>query len=686
MEIKESKLKPAWEGKRVWLNLSSIGISAMYFGSAQKRNDDDDHDDDQEKSQPKYKMSWLNHMMLDVNDHESDPPGVKVRSISNLEGVDYLTPGAITSHLSYVFGPVINALQNKGYNSNGKINLAASTYDWRLAPSAMERRDKYFTRTLGYIEELYNSNDSTPVVILSHSLGCKVAHYFLNFALDKKGQSWIDKYVHTYMPVGGPHLGAPKAMRGMISGDKMGLDTFLKDEEGIALGRSFGSGPWLVPQNIPDGCPSTNYIVPHGVLEISFTHAVDANPLVRKRQAISRPKRYKLLISAKGLDGFKRGGRRDIQTPFHRVSSDLGQNVVVFTNDKISFATHTKPYHGGTLQFFLQEPGIASAKKEKGKCKCNPLVWCLCCCCIPCMLAYKIVEWVLCGLISGATLTADAIARSAGNSSTLAFSESAKIPAKVWNGKVVTVKVPLYHIDDYRRYSGIMRCLLAKKSRKVDLFVKLKWVKFDNRKSFRRICSPVCRPSSNAVQLPITTKDNVNQEFSGYDIMEREGLEDLLKFIRDEYDDDKFLPRSLSAIEPPPIKRVHAIYGVNLPTEVGCVYTRQDTCLSGNMLQSLYIPDKKAKIGKNTGYKISGGLIMENPRTKQKLWEDLEISGDGTVPYWSLAHSKTWNSKDCYVTTQELDKAPHREILADPRFHEAVFNYVSTRNHLTPAL
>ena len=75
---------------------------------------------------------------------------------------------------------------------------------------------------------------------------------------------------------------------------------------------------------------------------------------------------------------------------------------------------------------------------------------------------------------------------------------------------------------------------------------------------------------------------------------------------------------------------------------------------------------------------------MENPRTKQKLWKDLEISGDGTVPYWSLAHSKTWNSKDCYVTTQELDKAPHREILADPRFHEAVFNYVSTRNHLTP--
>ena len=217
LEIKESKLNPGWEGKRLWLNLSSIGISAMYFGKAQKRkyasctsqpdidNDDGDDDDDDEEEnirQSNYKSSWLKHMML-ANDNESDPPGVKVRAIPGLDGVDYLTPGTFTSHISYVFGPVIKALEEKGYNSeDGKTNLMASPYDWRLAPSVMEKRDKYFTKTIRYIEELFNNNDSTPVVLLCHSLGCKVAHYLLNFALDKKGQTWIDKHIHTYMVSG----------------------------------------------------------------------------------------------------------------------------------------------------------------------------------------------------------------------------------------------------------------------------------------------------------------------------------------------------------------------------------------------------------------------------------------------------------------------------------------------------
>ena len=402
---------------------------------------------------------------------------------------------------------------------------------------------------------------------------------------------------------------------------------------------------------------------------------MNTNPLVHKRTAISRPKRYQLLVTAKGFDGHKENDQRDIRTPFHRISPDLGENVVVFT-ELISFTTHTKPYHRETLQFLLQEPGMASAKEEKKDCKCNPLVWCLCCLFIPCMLAYKIIEWVLKMLVRSATLTADTISGSAGKSSTLAFSEGIKVPNSVWKGNAVTIKVPMYHKDDYGQYNGALCFMTKRKSRQVDLLVKLKFVGFNKSKSYRRICSPVCRPSSNAVQLPITRNNDTYEEFSGYDIMEREGLQQSLQFIKDNYDKDKYLPRSHSAMDPPPVKRVHAIYGINLPTEIGCVYTRQDACLSDNMLQSLYVPDKKAIIGKNTGYTISGGVIMETHKTKQKIWGNREVSGDGTVPYWSLAHSKTWNSAERKVTTNELDKAPHREILADSRFHKAVLDYV----------
>lgn len=57
-------------------------------------------------------------------------------------------------------------------------------------------------------------------------------------------------FLRPFQPVSGPHLGANKACRGMISGDKMGLESFLNDEEGLSLGRSFGSGAWLIVSKI----------------------------------------------------------------------------------------------------------------------------------------------------------------------------------------------------------------------------------------------------------------------------------------------------------------------------------------------------------------------------------------------------------------------------------------------------
>lgn len=216
-----------------------------------------------------------------------------------------------------------------------------------------------------------------------------------------------------------------------------------------------------------------------------------------------------------------------------------------------------------------------------------------------------------------------------------------------------------------------------KKARKTDLYVRLQWKQFNTTKSFRRICSPVCLPAEDAIQLPITHKGKTYEEFSGYDIAEREGLQKLLRFAKEAYDEDRFQPRELSRSERPPVKRVHAIYGVNLDTEVGCVYSRQDTCTTSKMLQSFYVPDKKAVIDRTCGYKVSGGLIQETPQTKQECADDLEISGDGTVPYWSLSHAKTWDGTDCRVTVQEIEKAEHRKILNDSRFHEALYEYVS---------
>lgn len=465
------------------------------------------------------------------------------------------------------------------------------------------------------------------------------------------------------------------AMQGAIFGKPMGLGAFLSKEEQIWFNRSIGSGPWLVPSDLPEGIPASNYILPHGVLEVSITHAVDMNPLVRKRTSINRPRKYQLVITGKGFNGPK-APLKTVRSFFHKLS-DIGEDVVVF-KDKFSFATETKPYYNETLQFMLQEPGLASAKRDEQNWQCNPIIYCLCCLCIPCMVVYKVLETFSFTLFRGAALAVDAIAGSAGSSATLAFSEEIKIPKSVWNGKSVTIKVPIYHTDDYGQYEGC--CMAEKTNRETHLYVELKWNTFNPTKSFRKLCSPVCRPSESAVQLPITNKLGEGyQEFSGYDIAEREGLNDWLRFVKTHYDGDKHRPRNYSSRDPPPVKRIHAMYGINVPTEIGCVYSRQDTCASEKMLQSRYVPDKKAIIDESCGYIVEDGVIMETPKTKQELFGGIEKCGDGTVPYWSLAHVKTWDSEDCKVTVEEFEGAVHRPILGDARFHESLLKYVCVK-------
>ena len=73
------------------------------------------------------------------------------------------------------------------------------------------------------------------------------------------------------------------------------------------------------------------------------------------------------------------------------------------------------------------------------------------------------------------------------------------------------------------------------------------------------------------------------------------------------------------------------------------------------------------------GYTVSNGLISETPETKQNSGKS--ICGDGTVPYWSLHHVKEWESQVSEVSIFEIDGAEHREILADPRFHNEVLRY-----------
>jgi len=126
----------------------------------------------------------------------------------------------------------------------------------------------------------------------------QTAHYLLNFAKAKEGQEWIDKYMHTYFPVGAPHLGAPKSMRCTIIGDKMGLDTFLTEEEALTCARSFGSVPWMFPLAIPQGMPPAAHIRREGVLHVTVD-PFDCYEMFSERKHM--PSKLRLDVTNNGL-------------------------------------------------------------------------------------------------------------------------------------------------------------------------------------------------------------------------------------------------------------------------------------------------------------------------------------------------------------------------------------------------
>ena len=100
-------------------------------------------------------------------------------------------------------------------------------------------------------------------------MGNKVVHYFLQWAKKFKGQKWIDHNIHAFMAIGfllffsssyllppdfsflqitgAPFLGAPKAIRSVVSGDRMSLEVFLTPKEGLEVSRRVASLPWLFP-------------------------------------------------------------------------------------------------------------------------------------------------------------------------------------------------------------------------------------------------------------------------------------------------------------------------------------------------------------------------------------------------------------------------------------------------------
>ncbi|KAJ3126664.1 hypothetical protein HK101_005719 [Irineochytrium annulatum] len=186
------------------------------------------------------KACWFEHMSLDPKTG-LDPPGIKLRAAQGLDAADYLFPGY------YVLARIIANLATIGYDNNNsscfpKQHMAS--YDWRLSYTNLEARDQYFTKLKMTIETAYRSNmkphtphgheeDHSRVVVISHSMGSLIFHYFLQWVESdlggKGGRGWVDKHLKTWVNIAGPTLGSPKTVPSVVSGelrDIVNLNTY----------------------------------------------------------------------------------------------------------------------------------------------------------------------------------------------------------------------------------------------------------------------------------------------------------------------------------------------------------------------------------------------------------------------------------------------------------------------------
>eukprot|EP01116_Phalansterium_solitarium_P003591 TRINITY_DN14402_c0_g1_i1.p1 TRINITY_DN14402_c0_g1~~TRINITY_DN14402_c0_g1_i1.p1 ORF type:complete len:877 (-),score=239.38 TRINITY_DN14402_c0_g1_i1:38-2668(-) len=240
LRVEHSDHSSDWIGERVWLSLGKIGgeklkhiISKPYTMVANVFSDEE----------TRFRNQWMEHVTLQ-KDCRSDPDGVRVRAMAGNDGVTFLAPGPFTNALSYVMGPLIRTLTDFGYTED---NLVAAPYDWRVPLPFLEERDGYFSKVQALIEELSTKHKS-PVAVLAHSMGNRTFQYFLNWVKRKpNGQQWIDTHVYSFIAVGAPWLGAPKTVRGYITGERFGLEPFMTEKQSISWARCMGSLMSLIP-------------------------------------------------------------------------------------------------------------------------------------------------------------------------------------------------------------------------------------------------------------------------------------------------------------------------------------------------------------------------------------------------------------------------------------------------------
>ena len=166
---------------------------------------------------------WRKHMQLNPWTGGDPDNGYRLRAATGVSAIDYFLANY------WVFAKMVQSLADVGYSPE---QLVVESYDWRLSFGALQQRDGYLTHLKHRIEAVVETRGEK-VVLVSHSMGVLLVHYFMAWVTTDKergggggGADWVDRHVHAYANIAGSHLGVPKAATALLSGDLSDLVAF----------------------------------------------------------------------------------------------------------------------------------------------------------------------------------------------------------------------------------------------------------------------------------------------------------------------------------------------------------------------------------------------------------------------------------------------------------------------------
>lgn len=162
-------------------------------------------------------LIWLDleQMFLNINDEFLNVLTLNDQGNSN----NVINIGSIIENKTFlnkelnIFKSLISDIENNGYQENQ--NLFFFPYDWRL--DLDETKDLLNQK----IEEIKTQTGKDKIDIIAHSMGGLLTENYLN----SYGKDSVDKLIF----VGTPHLGAPKAGKILLEGDRFSIPWLEED-------------------------------------------------------------------------------------------------------------------------------------------------------------------------------------------------------------------------------------------------------------------------------------------------------------------------------------------------------------------------------------------------------------------------------------------------------------------------